>query len=902
MNPELYNRAALLFGEVCDLSRDERERVLDDRCAGDPGLREAVERLLSHDTDPSSLVGDAFDGAGAVVLAGALDEPPAEIGRYQVRGVLGEGGFGVVYAAHQAEPIARDVAIKVIKPGMDSRRVVRRFEAERQTLAMLDHPGVARIYDAGVTGDARPYFVMEKIDGRRVTAHCDHERLSVDQRLELFCAVCDAVEHAHQKGVIHRDLKPSNILVTRRDGTDQVKVIDFGIARALASDESDRTQMTGEGQPIGTPEYMSPEQAAGSPDLDTRADVYALGMVLYELLVGSSAFDRRPGTATLPPERTPPRPSTRVGSRAPDAATRAADRRTQPAALAKRLRGDIDRVVLKALEPDRERRYASVSALADDIRHVLRREPVSARPRSAAYVLTRFAQRRPGLAASLVLAVLSIGGGTSATAWQAMRASRAEARATAALAEARAERDRARAVSAFLIEDLLKAPNPGIDGRQVRVVDVLERAERSIERDLAEVPDLRAVILLTLAEGYQSLGVLDRAGPSTAKALELTAAQFGASSSEHIRARLNEGRIRSDQGRLEDGRTLLASVHADAEEALGRGAELTIAAASSYGSALWQLGRSEQAIGVLRPAWEDAREMLGPAHRQTIEIQAQYAMALEVSPADRQEAERVLRDAIDMHVTHAGPEDPMAAYLTSVLGGNVLSQGGRFAEAETVLRRALDRIAAAFGPDHVNTLVTRNNLAQSLAYQQRWDEAAEVFEDLLARTERVLGPEHPNALGQRSNLASVYGNAGRAELALETLRPAYEAAQRSMGEDRIERWDLALHLGSLIAINGRPAEAEPLIAEGFERFHALRGAFDWDCANHLAMLVRCRLDAGLEAPARAALDRFGHYLTQPDLRASDIGRLLAEVDAEVRAAEDRAVDDRAADDREPDRP
>jgi serine/threonine protein kinase len=420
-------------------SEPERRRFVADACTGDADMQRRVEELIEH-----HFCAGSFLEPGAVVRMDAVNEPIREqpgnmIGPYKLLEQIGEGGMGVVFMAEQQEPIRRKVALKVIKPGMDTRQVIARFEAERQALALMDHPNIARVLDAGTVGSgrsaldsekstlpthSRPYFVMELVRGTPITEYCDKDQLMLCERLELVIHVCQAVQHAHQKGIIHRDLKPSNVLVTLQDGTPLVKVIDFGIAKALGQHLTDKTLFTGFAQMIGTPLYMSPEQAAlSNVDVDTRSDIYSLGVLLYELLTGTTPLScerlKEVGydeMRRLIREEEAPRPSTRISTLGQAAATISTQRRTDPRRLSRLFRGEMDWIVMKALEKDRNRRYETASAFAADIERYMHDQPVLACPPSALYRVRKFVRRnRRALAVVglflFFIAILGGGGG-----------------------------------------------------------------------------------------------------------------------------------------------------------------------------------------------------------------------------------------------------------------------------------------------------------------------------------------------------------------------------------------------------------------------------------------------------------------------------------------------------------
>src|SRR3989454_663156 len=383
-----------IFLEALEISTPEaRAAYLQSACGQDVTLRRKVDELLKeHFSNDSLLAGTALEGERTAVAEFPAEEAPAQmIGRYKLLEKIGEGGFGEVWMADQREPVKRRVALKIIKLGMDSRQIVARFEAERQALAMMDHANIAKVFDAGATEAGRPFFVMELVRGIEITEYCDQNQLPTQQRLKLFILVCQAIQHAHQKGIIHRDIKPSNILVTLHDGVPVPKVIDFGIAKATHGELTDKTIYTQFQQFIGTPAYISPEQAEMSGlDMDTRSDIYSLGVLLYELLVGKTPFDGRELVMSgldemrrIIREKEPLRPSTRLTEYTPAELTDTAKRRSAEAPkLVHALQGDLDWIVMKCLEKDRARRYETASSLSADLKRYLSDEPVVARPPS----------------------------------------------------------------------------------------------------------------------------------------------------------------------------------------------------------------------------------------------------------------------------------------------------------------------------------------------------------------------------------------------------------------------------------------------------------------------------------------------------------------------------------------
>jgi WD40 repeat protein/serine/threonine protein kinase len=440
MNVEISRARVIFLDAVERYEPDQWPQFLDAACGEDPSLRRRVEVLLRAHTRSAGLLDQLGKGPGPTVgLPASAEGVGSSIGPYRLMEQIGEGGMGIVYVAEQTRPVRRRVALKIIKPGMDTKQVAARFEAERQALAMMDHPNIARVHDAGATASGRPYFVMELVRGLPITEYCDREQLSLPERLDLFVLVCRAVQHAHQKGIIHRDLKPSNVLVTIIDGAAVPKIIDFGVAKAMGGPLTERTIYTAFHQFVGTPLYMSPEQAdLSGMDADTRSDIYALGVLLYELLTGTTPFDQETfrqaafdEVRRIIREQEPPKPSTRLSSLGATRATVSANRKVDARHLDQAVRGELDWIVMKALEKDRRRRYETANDFASDVMRYLADQPVQACPPSVGYRLRKFVRRNQRILAMAGLLALTLVAGTVVSTWQAIRATRAEVRADA---------------------------------------------------------------------------------------------------------------------------------------------------------------------------------------------------------------------------------------------------------------------------------------------------------------------------------------------------------------------------------------------------------------------------------------------------------------------------------------
>lgn len=853
-------RVQELFDQAAELPTPDRSAFLDKECAGDAALRREVEELLAHDAlAPTRFLSGAADPDDLLPGESVGDT----VGRYRLEEKIGEGGFGVVYRAHQQAPVERDVALKIIKVGMDTRRVVRQFETERQTLAQLSHPNTTRVLDAGSTGSGRPYFVMELVDGEPITTYCENHGLSVDDRLGLFLQTCAAVQHAHQRAIIHRDIKPSNVMVQRIDGEPSVKVIDFGIARALDQPDSPRTLATLQGAVIGTPEYMSPEQAAGE-SLDTRTDVYSLGVLLYELLAGAHPFAAEFSRTRDITERLrlvrevdPPRPSTRIADGRP-AGSRDISRQ-----LIKALRGDLDWIVMRALEKSPARRYASVADLAADIRRHQSSEPVSAGPPGRAYRINKFVRRhRVGVFAG------SVAGAAVVLGMAGLFAGMAQARAEAE----RARREAARATQiATLLKDVFAGVNPAVTrGREAPVLrEILAGAAERIERSLDDDPLAEAELLTTIGKTQLAIGEYNPALISHRRAYELLRARLGdadrdtLAAADGVASALNFlGRHAEAAAFMEDalspwrGRAHTASV----------GAEL-----HTLGSIYRDQGELALALATMQESLREYEAEAGADSLSALSVRHDIA-AIHARLEQYDDAERIHREVYEKRIEHLGEDHPDTLYSMNSLA-YLYGSLRRFDDGEPFYRRTLEGRRRVLGEDHPETLTSINNLAFLYARLGRLDEAEILFREALDRQSATLGDSHPLTLLSLNNIGAVLVMQGRHEAAAPFLHRAYEGRRDTLGADHhftlfsahragenlreLGRLDDAAHYFRLAA-DGRARTHGPSHADTLASVESLAGtlAADGRPASAIAILDEHLLSiAGDDESARTARDR-----------------------------------------------
>ena len=708
------------------------------------------------------------DGASETALpthsdapASARDSPETDqIGPYRIVSCLGEGGMGTVYLAEQQEPVRREVALKVIKLGMDTEQVVARFDAERQALAIMTHPNVAKVLDAGVTADGRPYFAMEYVAGIPITEYCDRHQLTVRHRLELFIKACQGIQHAHQKGIIHRDVKPSNILVSEHDGEPVPSVIDFGIAKATAVEFSEDTALTQHGAVLGTPLYMSPEQAGISGlDVDTTADIYSLGMLLYELLVGALPFaPEELGSATWDDkvrvlwkdEAT--RPSDRLLALGGDADVVAMRRQVDSGALHRRLSGDLDWVVMKAIEKDRARRYESAAELAADIQRHLDHEPVEASPPSAAYRARKFVRRhRVGVAASVAV-LLALVGGLAASAALYVRSEQQRAIAEASLD--------------FLTGDLLGAVSPWAQGRNTTMLDVFEAASDQIDGRFPDQPLVEASIREALGRTYQQLSVNDIAARHLSRAVELRTRELGENDPDTLTAKHYLGVTLRAQSRYAEALEIFAAVLDARQRELGLEHLETLRTRLELG---WAMGRQGDDPGAQKIHEENLSvlESKVGSEYDRLALQTKRLLALILENAgDLEGAQELNQEVLEGFSAALGASHPetLAAFEQVAV---VTQKLGDSAAAVTMFRTNLEAKEEVFGPTHLQTLVTRTNLALALTRvvgKRREARALQAGTLEIARTWH--GDDHETTLVAMNNLAITLGQLGDAEGAL----------------------------------------------------------------------------------------------------------------------------------------
>ncbi|MDR3618311.1 MAG: serine/threonine-protein kinase [Paludisphaera borealis] len=761
----------------------ERDAFLEGACDGDLGARRRLERLLAaHEASAGILELPIRPPAGGEADAAALAPGGRIAGRYTLIEPIGEGGMGTVWVAEQTQPVRRKVALKLIKAGMDSKTVLARFEAERQALALMDHPNIAKVLDGGATDDGRPFFVMEYVKGVPLTQYCDDARLTVAQRLALFAPVCQAVQHAHTKGVVHRDLKPSNILVCLYDGRPVPKVIDFGLAKAMNQPLTEQTFHTRHGAMVGTPRYASPEQAEfNNLDVDARTDVYSLGVVLYELLTGTTPIERRrfqeaswPEVVRLIKEEEPPKPSSRLGA-SDSLPSLAAQRCVEPPRLARLIRGELDWIVMKCLEKDRARRYETADGLARDVQRFLADEPVEASPPSASYRLKKLLRRHRGpvLAAATIFLLLVAGVvGTTVGLVRADRALKAEAeraegeRQAKTTAEKRlAQIEKAIDVLAAVFTDL----DPMAEEKEARPLRAIlgERVDQAaVHLEGEGVGDALVTAKLQdrLGRTYLGLGLAAKADAMLTKALAAREALLPPDHPDTLETRRKRALALRAAGKPAEALDLLETVRKAQNGILGGDHPDTLATEHDVAVGYWLADRVDEAVALLEQVRDGRARTLGEDHADTLNTLNSLAGAY-VAAQKGTEAialfERVRNARVKLH----GEDHPLV--LTSMHNlAKAYQAVGKMSRALALFEQVRDSCASRLGVSHPFTLSTLDNLAWMYRALGRTSEAVALGEQVRAARMANLGPYHPQTIHTLDNLALAYTAAKEPDKAL----------------------------------------------------------------------------------------------------------------------------------------
>ena len=747
---------------------EEREAFLGQVCGDDLRLRAEIDALLKAQSDADNFFKDPLINIG--IPEHVITETPGDIiGRYKLLEQIGEGGMAVVYMAEQEEPIRRKVALKIIKLGMDTKSVIARFEAERQALAMMDHPNIAKVLDAGATDTGRPYFVMELVKGASITEFCDANNLSTTERLKLFVCVCQAVQHAHQKGIIHRDIKPSNVMVTLHDGVPVPKVIDFGIVKAIDRRLTEKTLFTRYAQIIGTPTYMSPEQAEMSGlDIDIRTDVYSLGTLLYELLTGSPPFTSEyllsksyEEMQRIIREEEPTRPSTKISTLGQALIEIAKYRNTSPETLEKLIRADLDWIVMKTLEKDRNRRYDSVSEFASDIRRYLDNEPVVAGPPSATYRVRKFVQRHQVFVMATAIATVGIIMGLIISALMYLRAERAHREETMARADARTVID-------FLTNDLLASVYPEkTKSREVTVRYLLDTASKNLENKFENSLLAEAEIRQTLGLTYQKLGDYKAAEPHLERSLKLYRDQLGPEDPNTLTALNNLGWLYCRQSRYDEAEPLLLKALEKRTHILGEEHPDTLETMSNLG---WQYicqNRFDEGMQLTSKVLEIGTRILGEEHPTVLNSMFRLAIG----------------------------------YIT-------LTQ---YDKAEDLSKKGLKISRRVLGDEHETTLYLMNTLVWSYNDHKRYDTGLPLAIEAFETSQRIFGEGHQITIQAMNNLGSIYAGLNRYDEAAPLLTRSVELANQVLGERETSTIFFTFRLYFLYLAMRRHQQADALL-------------------------------------------------------------------------------------------
>jgi serine/threonine protein kinase len=833
-------RVFLAALEVTDSK--QRCQLLDVECGADPELRRRVDILLRAHDDPASVVEHPIGGSLAETkpVTDSLRQIGQILaGKYKLLEPIGEGGMGSVWIAEQFEPVKRKVAIKLVKPGMDSRQVLARFEAERQALALMDHPHIARIFDGGLTDQGRPYFVMELVKGLPVTEYCDQLRVSLAERLELFVLICQAVQHAHQKGIIHRDLKPSNVLVCMYDGKPVPKVIDFGLAKALHNSLTDETLHTGFGIMIGTPLYMSPEQAEhNNLDVDSRTDIYSLGVLLYELLTGSTPLERAQlkdaafnEILRLIKEVEPKKPSTRLSgnARLPNIA---AQRSIEPSRLGRALAGDLDWIAMKALDKERGRRYETAESMARDINRYLHDEAVEARPPSWVYQTQKFIRRHRGAVLAASLVSLAVVAGFIGTTIGLIRTEqqRSIAEASAELERLANEQAQTRLEQLVNANGLVTAIFADLDIQQVResaepieavlaqrLLKLAEQLDDNVVGDPLMVADLK----VRLGESLYGLGFSRESIPLFETARDVQRKHLGEDHPLTLASMGNLANSLSGAGEVDLALPLLEQTLERRKEKLGSDDPDTLMSMNNLAMTLIDQGRREPGILLMEETLELRKRHLGSDHRDTLISMNNLAVAYQKDGRLTQ-ALSLFEEVLKLRKLTGDNDHP--ATLSSMNNlANMYFSLGKLDLAVPLSEETLRMRRSRLGAYHRDTVKSMNSLASGFMAVGRFDEAIQLFDEGLRTNQVVLGSDHPDTLVCMGNLAAAYNATGRFEQSLPLFEKTWQLRSAKQGPDHPDTIYSLSNLASAYRMAGQLDRALPLLEESLRLRQAKLG-------------------------------------------------------------------------------
>jgi tetratricopeptide (TPR) repeat protein len=789
-----------LFHRALECEPEQLCQMLDEACKSDSDLRREVESLLSCQQGAhhhvKAAVQIAIDCVASTRVTDGVTRVPTTIGGYRILGILGEGGMGTVFEAEQEHP-RRTVALKVIKPGLAGSELLRRFELESQALGQLQHPGIAQIYEAGTADGGfgpQPYFAMELIRGESLLPYAEVHQLNTRQRLELMVKVCEAVQHAHQHGIIHRDLKPSNILV---DESGQPKVLDFGVARATNSD-AQATRQTDMGQLVGTLAYMSPEQVLADPlELDTRSDVYALGVVLFELLAGRLPY--------------------RISHQLHEAVHTIREEDPTPlSSVSHTYRGDIENIVGKALEKDKERRYASAADMAADIRRYFSDEPIAATPPSAMYQLQKFGRRHQALVAGVAAVFLVLIAGIVVSTWEATRARRAEQAATT-------ESATAKAVTDFLQNDVLAQASATVQSQpdtkpdpDLKVRTALDRAAANIAGKFKEQPLVEASIRQTIGKTYEDLGLYPEAQREVERSLDLQRGKLGDEHRETLTSMQKLAELYEDEAKYAQAEPLYTKVLEARRRVLGEAHPDTLDTMNDLGALYQEQGKYAQAESLFTKVLDVKRRVLGEEHPDTLATMNNLALTYQYQ-GNYAQAEPLYTKVVEVERRVLGEEHPDLLIDLNNLASLYRDQG-KYTQAEALITKVLEVRRRVLGEEHPDTLSSMNNLAFLYLKQGKYGLGKPLFFKVLEVGGRVLGGEHLTTLSAMNNLAELYREQGHYGQAESLYLKVLELQRHTLGPDHPRRLISMNDLAFLYLNQRKYARAEALLREALNSF------------------------------------------------------------------------------------